>query len=30
VPLTDWFTANQEVVWAEIRKYSEEFRRSGK
>lgn len=30
VPVTDWFTANQEVVWAEIRKYSEEFRRSGK
>ncbi|MBN8938385.1 MAG: ABC transporter substrate-binding protein [Rhizobiales bacterium] len=30
VPVTDWFTANQDVVWAEVRKYSEEFRRSGK
>ncbi|QCI64786.1 ABC transporter substrate-binding protein [Phreatobacter stygius] len=30
VPATDWFTANQDIVWAEIRKYSEEFRRSGK
>ena len=30
VPVTDWFTANQDIVWAEIRKYSEEFRRSGK
>jgi branched-chain amino acid transport system substrate-binding protein len=30
VPITDWFTANQDIVWAEIRKYSEEFRRTGK
>lgn len=30
VPATDWFTANQDVVWAEIRKYSEEFKRTGK
>lgn len=30
VPATDWFTANQDVVWGEIRKYSEEFRRTGK
>jgi branched-chain amino acid transport system substrate-binding protein len=30
VPVTDWFTANQDVVWTEIRKYSEEFRRTGK
>ena len=30
VPVTDWFTANQDIVWTEIRKYSEEFRRSGK
>jgi hypothetical protein len=26
----DWFSANQDVVWAEIRKLSEEFRKSGK
>jgi branched-chain amino acid transport system substrate-binding protein len=30
VPATDWFAANQDVVWAEIRKSSEEFRKSGK
>ncbi|MFT3953010.1 MAG: hypothetical protein QM722_00790 [Piscinibacter sp.] len=30
VPITDWFTANQDIVWTEIRKYSEEFRRTGK
>lgn len=30
VPVTDWFTANQDVVWTEVKKYSEEFRRSGK
>ncbi len=30
VPVTDWFTANQDVVWGEVRKYSEEFRRTGK
>jgi branched-chain amino acid transport system substrate-binding protein len=30
VPATDWSAANQDVVWAEIRKSSEEFRKSGK
>ena len=30
VPVTDWFTANQDVVWGEVRKYSEEFKRTGK
>ncbi len=30
VPQTDWFTANQDIVWAEIKKYSEEFKKSGK
>ena len=30
VPITDWFTANQDVVWDEIRKYSAEFKKSGK
>lgn len=30
VPVTDWFTANQDVVWGEVKKYSEEFRRTGK
>ena len=30
VPVTDWFSANQEVVWQEIRKNSEEFKKSGK
>lgn len=29
VPATDWFTANQDVVWDEIRKYSAEFAKSG-
>ena len=26
----DWFSANQDVVWEEIRKYSEEFKKTGK
>ncbi len=30
VPQTDWFSANQDVVWAEIKKYSEEFKKTGK
>ncbi len=30
VPISDWFSANQEVVWQEIRKNSEEFKKSGK
>jgi branched-chain amino acid transport system substrate-binding protein len=30
VPATNWFAANQDVVWAEIRKSSDEFRKSGK
>jgi branched-chain amino acid transport system substrate-binding protein len=30
IPATDWFAANQDVVWAEIRKSSEEFHKSGK
>ena len=30
VPASDWFAANQDIVWAEIRKSSEEFRKSGK
>lgn len=30
VPQTGWFQANQDAVWAEIRKYSEEFKKSGK
>lgn len=30
VPQTDWFTANQDLVWAEIRKYSAEFKKTGK
>lgn len=29
-PKTDWFAANQDVVWAEIKKYSSEFAKSGK
>ncbi|MDQ8727473.1 ABC transporter substrate-binding protein [Bradyrhizobium sp. LHD-71] len=29
-PQTDWFTANQDLVWSEIKKYSEEFKKSGK
>ena len=27
---TDWFSANQDVVWEEIRKYSAEFKATGK
>jgi branched-chain amino acid transport system substrate-binding protein len=30
VPASDWFAANQDIVWAEIRKSSDEFRKSGK
>jgi branched-chain amino acid transport system substrate-binding protein len=30
VPQTDWFAANQDLVWAEIKKYSEEFKKTGK
>ena len=30
VPQSDWGNANQDVVWAEIKKYSEEFKKSGK
>ena len=30
VPATDWFSANQDIVWAEVRKYSDEFKRTGK
>lgn len=30
VPATDWFSANQDVVWEEVRKYSEEFKKTGK
>lgn len=30
VPVTDWFSANQDVVWEEVRKYSAEFKKSGK
>jgi branched-chain amino acid transport system substrate-binding protein len=30
VPQTDWYTANQDLVWEEIKKYSEEFKKSGK
>jgi len=26
VPQTDWFSANQDLVWTEIKKYSEESR----
>ena len=29
-PATDWFAANQEFVWAEIRKSSAEYKASGK
>lgn len=29
VPVTDWFTANQDVVWEEIRKYSQDYAESG-
>lgn len=30
VPVTGWFTANQDLVWEEIRKASAEFKASGK
>jgi branched-chain amino acid transport system substrate-binding protein len=30
VPQTDWFTANQDIVWSEIHKYSEDFKKTGK
>jgi len=30
VPVTDWYTAFQDVVWDEIRKYAEEFKKTGK
>ena len=30
VKQTDWYTANQDLVWAEIKKYSEEFKKTGK
>jgi branched-chain amino acid transport system substrate-binding protein len=30
VPQTDWFAANQDLVWGEIKKYSEEFKKTGK
>jgi branched-chain amino acid transport system substrate-binding protein len=30
VPITDWYTAFQDVVWDEIRKYAEEFKKTGK
>ncbi len=30
VPITDWFTANQDVVWEEIRRHSGEFKKTGK
>ena len=29
-PATDWFTANQDIVWEQIRKYSAEFAKTGK
>lgn len=29
VPATDWFTANQEIVWELVRGYSSEFLRTG-
>ena len=29
-PITDWYSANQDVVWQEIRKYSSEFAKTGK
>lgn len=28
-PVTDWFSANQDVVWEEIRKYSGDFAKTG-
>ena len=30
VPITDWYSANQDVVWEEIKKYSSEFAKTGK
>ena len=27
VPASDWFSANQDIVWEEIRKYSAEFKK---
>jgi branched-chain amino acid transport system substrate-binding protein len=30
VPVTDWFAANQDVVWSEIKKNSETFKTTGK
>jgi len=30
VPVTDWFAANQDAVWEEIKKYSAEFAKTGK
>lgn len=30
VPVTDWFNANQDVVWEEVKKYSAEFAKTGK
>jgi branched-chain amino acid transport system substrate-binding protein len=30
VPQTDWFSANQDVVWAEIKKSAETFKTTGK
>ena len=30
VPQSDWNSAYQDVVWTEVRKYSEEFKKSGK
>jgi len=29
-PVTDWCSANQDAVWAEIKKYSSEFAKTGK
>ncbi|MBX3453269.1 ABC transporter substrate-binding protein [Ferrovibrio sp.] len=29
-PITDWYSANQDVVWAEVKKYSSEFAKTGK
>jgi branched-chain amino acid transport system substrate-binding protein len=29
-PATDWFSANQDVVWSEIKKSSAEYKASGK
>ena len=30
VPLTDWFVADADLVWAEVKKHSAEFAKSGK